>query len=93
LAGTKWRRQQKMGRFVDDFFCAEHGLVIEIDGAAHRDRQDLDAERQRILEQSGVRVVRFSASDVENHLPVVLDRLTALLSGASPLIDCRDPSR
>ncbi len=86
LAGTKWRRQQKLGRFVVDFFCAESALAVEIDGAVHLGREDLDAERQGILERAGVRVVRFSASDVEADLPGVLARLSSLLTAPSPLV-------
>ena len=86
LAGTKWRRQQKMGRFVLDFFCAEHCIGLEIDGAAHRGREDFDEERQRILELSGVRVLRFSAHDVETDLPTVLSRVRQMLFAPSPLV-------
>jgi very-short-patch-repair endonuclease len=86
LSGTKWRRQQKMGRFVLDFFCAEHRLGVEIDGSAHRGRQDLDEERQRLIERSGVRVVRFTVTDIETNLPGVLCRLSEMLAAPSPLV-------
>jgi len=33
-AGTKWRRQQKLGRFVVDFFCAESALAWGVRDAA-----------------------------------------------------------
>ena len=84
LAGTKWRRQQKMGRFVVDFFCAEHRLVVEIDGAVHEGKEDIDAQRQEALERSGVRFARFTASEVENDLPNVLQRLERLMRSPSP---------
>ena len=86
LAGTKWRRQQKLGRFVLDFFCAEHRLGVEIDGAAHRGRHDIDKERQRVIELSGVRVVRFSVEQVEHELSAVLSRLLRELQAPSPLV-------
>ena len=85
LAGTKWRRQQKLGRFVVDFFCADAALAVEIDGRVHQGRQDLDAARQSALERSGVRVVRFTASEVEADLPGVLARLSSLVTAPSPL--------
>ncbi len=84
--GTKWRRQQKMGRFVVDFFCAARGLVVEVDGAVHDDQVDRDAIRQRLLELSGVRVVRFSATDVETRLPSVMKRLHQWMVSPSPLV-------
>ena len=70
--GTKWRRQQKMGRFVVDFFCSEHLLVVEVDGSVHRGRAEVDAQRQRALELTGVRFVRFSATEVERDVRAVL---------------------
>jgi very-short-patch-repair endonuclease len=84
--GTKWRRQQKMGRFVVDFFCSEHLLVIEVDGGVHRGRAEVDAQRQRALELAGVRFVRFSATEVERDMGAVLDRLRGFLDSPSPLV-------
>ncbi len=81
LAGTKWRRQQKLGRFIVDFFCADRALAVEIDGAVHVGREDLDAERQAILERSGVRVARFTVSEVQADLPGVLSRIASLMAG------------
>ena len=84
--GTKWRRQQKMGRFVVDFYCSEHKLVLEVDGGVHDGRTEADAQRQRALELTGVRFVRFSTAEVERNLRAVLDALRAQLSPPSPLV-------
>ena len=35
VAGFKFRCQQPIGSFVVDFFCAEKGLIVEVDGAIH----------------------------------------------------------
>jgi type I restriction enzyme R subunit len=35
LDGLKFRRQHPLGPFIADFYCAEHRLVIEIDGDIH----------------------------------------------------------
>jgi very-short-patch-repair endonuclease len=91
--GTKWRRQQKMGRFVVDFFCSEHKLVVEVDGGVHRGREDADMQRQRALECTGVRFVRFSAGEVETDLHAVLARLRAFLDFPSPLVGAHDPTQ
>ena len=74
-----------MGRFVD-FYCAEHRLVIEVDGGVHRRRLERDGERQKALESTGVRFVRVAASDVECSLPAVLERLRVFLDSPSPLV-------
>ena len=80
VEGLKWRRQQKIERFVVDFFSAEKRLVVEIDGGAHADHRQADLERERVLERYGLRIVRFPASFVENELPRVLAQLRRALS-------------
>ena len=83
LAGTKWRRQQKMGRLIVDFFCAELRLVIEVDGAVHQGREAFDASRQESLELSGLRVLRVSADEMETDLEGVLHRLRSVIGQSS----------
>ncbi|MGI8854343.1 MAG: endonuclease domain-containing protein [Thermomicrobiales bacterium] len=72
LDGAKFRRQQAIGSFIVDFFCAEHQLIVEVDGAIHEVQREHDEERQRMLEASGYRVVRVPAHAVETALPNVL---------------------
>ena len=42
LDGHKFRRQSPIGNYVVDFECQARGLVVEIDGGQHADRQDED---------------------------------------------------
>ena len=44
LYGLKFRRQHPIHRFILDFYCHQHGLVVEIDGHGHA-----NPEQQRIL--------------------------------------------
>ena len=39
ILGAKFRRQQAIGPYVVDFFCAEFGLIVEIDGCQHAEEQ------------------------------------------------------
>jgi very-short-patch-repair endonuclease len=41
VRGAKFRRQHPIGPFIADFYCAEVGLVVELDGGMHDDRTDL----------------------------------------------------
>ena len=77
LAGLKFRRQYPVGRFVLDFYCLKCLLAIEIDGTVHDQPQvaERDAERTKFLEQQGIRVLRFSAEEVENNLPTTLSKI------------------
>jgi len=72
LEGRKFRRQQPIGSFVVDFFCAAERLVVEIDGGIHESQKELDQERQALLESLGLRFVRISAQQVEQNLPLSL---------------------
>ncbi len=71
-----------------DLFCADAGLVIELDGSAHF--ADLDAYRRDrrkdfLLQQHGYLVLRFLAEDLGTHLNDVLDTiLSALTSRSKP---------
>jgi len=70
--GLKFRRQQPMGRFVVDFYCAERKLVVEIDGLIHEGQMSRDAEREALLEATGLHFLRFSSDQVVHDLPGVL---------------------
>ncbi len=51
LLGRKFRRQHPIGQFIADFFCDDARLIIEIDGAVHREptQQERDRLREEIL--------------------------------------------
>jgi very-short-patch-repair endonuclease len=74
LNGVKFRRQHPIGTFVADFFCGEHRLVIELDGAIHQEatQAERDARRDEIMREHNLKVLRFSNGDVLNNLPCVL---------------------
>ena len=80
LAGAKFRRQVPLGSYTADFACLGARLVIEIDGAAHRGREEYDARRAAEIEATGFALLRFSNADVEERLPWVLDRIREALS-------------
>src|SRR2546425_370172 len=75
LDGLHFRRQQIIDGFVADFYCHAAGLVIELDGAVHNESQEYDAERIEILKRRGLRVIRFTNSQVETDLRGVLEQI------------------
>lgn len=86
LAGFKFRRQQPIGPFVADFFCAEKSLIVEVDGSIHATQVERDQERQYLLAACGYTVLRFSSTQVEKHLPIITTTIQShLLLSPSPL--------
>ncbi len=66
IHGLKFRRQHVLGRFVADFYCPEHRLVLEVDGALHHgaERAAHDAARTAALERLGYTVVRVTNEEL-----------------------------
>jgi adenine-specific DNA methylase/very-short-patch-repair endonuclease len=92
LEGRKFRRQQPVGAFVLDFYCADERLAVEVDGPIHSQQKEADAQRQQILESLGIRFVRVTAEQVETDLPAVLAAIRAAFL-SSPLIPNPSPTR
>ncbi|NOH02875.1 MAG: endonuclease domain-containing protein [Chloroflexi bacterium] len=80
LDGIKFRRQQPIGNFVVDFYNSVFRLVVEVDGSVHDDQVELDQERQNILEQLGLNVLRVKSENVEKNLPSVLEMIRSKIN-------------
>jgi very-short-patch-repair endonuclease len=79
--GTKFRRQHGIGNYIVDFYCAEVGLVIELDGDSHftENAKKYDSERTAFLQSKGFKVVRFTNSEVMQNKEGVLHSVVACL--------------
>jgi very-short-patch-repair endonuclease len=75
VAGMRFLRQRVIDRFIVDFFCSEHRLVIEVDGEVHRNRVERDSERTRALEMLGLTVLRFDNAEVLDDIDTVIQRV------------------
>ena len=75
IMGVEFHRQVPIDNFIVDFYCHELMLAIEIDGSSHDEKQDYDQNRQLILENLGVRFIRFSDIDVKQKMGWVLEEL------------------
>ena len=72
-----------MGRA--DLYYPGARLILEYDGANHRDRLVEDNRRQNLLINAGFRLLRFTATDIYQHPDVVVAQVRAALSaGVSP---------
>ena len=65
--------------FVADFYCSKKQLVIEIDGDSHIEKKDYDQIRTHILEQKGLKVVRFTNLEILQDRSTFIERLKEIL--------------
>lgn len=79
--GFKFRRQHPLGIFIADFYCHRLKLVIEIDGPIHKKKEvaEHDRYRQRLIEEDGINVVRFTNEQIETDLNHVISAIQELL--------------
>lgn len=73
LAGLKFRRQHRIGRYTADFCCEEEKLVVELDGGQHAEKISDDEQRTQYIEKLGYRVVRYWNNEVLDNIEGVLD--------------------
>jgi len=80
--GVKFRRQHPLGIYIADFYCHQHKIVIELDGSIH-DLPEIalaDAQRQREIENNGIKVLRFKNEEIFNQLEKVLNTIHQAIS-------------
>src|SRR5581483_5391237 len=90
INGCKFVRQEPIGRFVVDFVCREHRLVIELDGGQHAENSR-DAKRDEWLRQHRYRVLRFWNNDVLGNVDGVLETIAGALDVETPPHPARPP--
>jgi very-short-patch-repair endonuclease len=75
INGLYFRRQHPYGIYILDFFCFEANLVIEVDGLIHLSRREYDLERTKYIESSGLRLIRFTNTEIENKIDWVIEKI------------------
>jgi very-short-patch-repair endonuclease len=73
--GLKFRRQHPVGPYIVDFYCAVRKLVVELDGGQHFtiEGQAYDRRRTEYLAMRGIRVLRFTNSELFENTDGVLE--------------------
>ena len=87
ISGKKFLRQfpffyditGKESFFIGDFYCHAEKLIVELDGKYHKYRLKKDEERTRILNDLGLKVLRFKNEEVINDIEKVLTELKGCL--------------
>ena len=77
IAGLKFRRQHPIRYYIADFYCHQARLVIEVDGPIHDriDRREHDQQRDGVMEDFGIMILRFSNDEIKYQLMAVLKKI------------------
>ncbi|MBU1146262.1 endonuclease domain-containing protein [Patescibacteria group bacterium] len=76
--GYKFTRQKPIQDFIADFYCSRLRLAIEIDGDTHYltdKKQCYDAKRTKVLNNLGIKVIRYTNLDVTKNIEGVYEDL------------------
>ena len=68
-------RQRIIGNYIVDFYIKSLGIVIEIDGSSHNDKEEYDQNRQQFLESLDLKVYRISDFRAKNDLLNIMKEL------------------
>ncbi len=74
--GSKFRRQAGLGKYIVDFYCPSHKLVIELDGSQHLEENlNYDNRRTEYLNSLGLKVLRVWNNDIRGNLSGVIEEI------------------
>ena len=83
LGGDRWRRQEVIDdRYIVDFVCFEHRLIVEADGSQHAESRS-DTERDIWLEEQGFRVLRFWNNEIASNIEGVAEAILAAIQSSA----------
>ena len=68
-------RQRIIGNYIVDFYIKSLGVVIEIDGSSHNDKEEYDENRQQFLESLNLKVYKISDFRIKNDFANVMKEL------------------
>ena len=68
-------RQRIIGNYIVDFYIKSPGVVIEIDGSSHNDKEEYDDKRQQFLESLNLKVYKISDFRIKNDFANVMKEL------------------
>ena len=76
---VRFQRQKAIDNFIADFYCHKAKLVVEIDGAEHYTDKNKKSDefRTEVLEEYGLKVIRFTNRQVDNDFRSVCEFIDA----------------
>jgi len=75
IAGTKFRRQFSIGRYILDFYSPKYRVGIEADGGGHYEDRENQRDKLRTKELSilGIDILRFNNLEILNNIEGVCE--------------------
>jgi very-short-patch-repair endonuclease len=94
LGQTKFRRQRQCGPYILDFYKFEAKLCVEADGSQHYTAagRRVDARRDKYLRDKGIRVLRFSDTEILKDIDGVMMRILEMVGSAGENAEKPSPS-
>lgn len=82
LGGFKFVRQYSVGPYILDFYCSKFRLAIELDGATHKEKEEVlyDIDRTKYLEGANIKTIRFWNDEVIKNVDMVLNEINRQIS-------------
>ena len=68
-------RQRIIGNYIVDFYVKTLGLIVEIDGESHNDKEGYDEVRENYLKSLGLQLFKTSSIRVLHDLDNVMKEL------------------
>ncbi|MEC4005611.1 endonuclease domain-containing protein [Flavobacterium sp. SUN052] len=68
-------RQRIIGNYIVDFYVKTLGLIVEIDGESHNDKEDYDNKREEYLDSLGLKIFKTTNFRVLHDLDNVMKEL------------------
>ena len=77
INSCQFYRQRIIGDYIVDFYCPRAKLVIEVDGGQHYSDEmaEVDRKRDDYLKNQGLKVLRFSNTEVLNNIEGVVESI------------------
>jgi very-short-patch-repair endonuclease len=77
LNGYQFYRQRIIVNYIVDFYCPKAKLVVEVDGWRHfhGKTEAADQKRDEYLKKLGIKVLRYSDTDVLTNLSGVVENI------------------
>ncbi|MFH1837938.1 MAG: endonuclease domain-containing protein [Candidatus Kuenenbacteria bacterium] len=64
----KFLRQKPINNFILDFYCSKLLFAIEIDGDSHYKDQNYDFKRTNILNNLGIKIIRYTNLEIMKNI-------------------------